>query len=150
MLLLLWTWSIMEPQCIQQDTEYGPIKKQMTNHRCQHLYSTWTTAEGNTIEIQDFCLDTEQNTCNFEISPVINIKMILRYTSKRWVCFSTPCEDTEIDNPLNHIQVFMFVNLLRTEAVILTIEPPVASFQLKKTPLYLNFIYTTLWVWALR
>lgn len=99
-------------------------KKQMTNHRCQHLHSTeTTTVEGNTIEIQDFCLDMEQNICNFEIPPVINIKMILRYMGKRQVCFSTRCEDIEIYNQSNHILIFVFVNLPRSQAVILTIQP---------------------------
>lgn len=58
--------------------------------------------------------------------------MILRHMGKRWVCFSIPCEDTEIDNQLNHVQIFVFVNLLRTQAVILTIQPLVTSFPLLK------------------
>lgn len=72
--------------------------KEQVSAPAQHM-----AAEGNTTEIQHYRRDMKQNSCNFEIPSVINIKMILRYIKGGHALLKIyTFEDIEINNQLNH------------------------------------------------
>ncbi|XP_074667533.1 uncharacterized protein LOC141917846 [Strix aluco] len=59
--------------------------------------------EGNTLEAQDICLDTEQNICHFEIHPNETPETVVIYVGKGCVCMRTRCDSLLIDGTVHNI-----------------------------------------------
>lgn len=54
--------------------------------------------ESNAIIAQDICLDTEQNTCHFEIHPNEASGTVLIYVGNGCACFRTICDTVFVEN----------------------------------------------------
>ncbi|XP_069631692.1 uncharacterized protein [Haliaeetus albicilla] len=89
--------------------------------------------EGNAIEAQDICLDTEQNICHFEIHPNENPETVLIYIGKGCVCLRTVCDSLSVDEVVvetkNHSN-FCVCNFTKIVGCDFSYLAPVTSHQL--------------------
>ncbi|XP_075595288.1 uncharacterized protein LOC142599302 [Balearica regulorum gibbericeps] len=89
--------------------------------------------EGNAIEAQDICLDTEQNICHFEVHPNENPETILIYIGKGCVCLRTVCDFLYVDEVVveikNHSN-FCICNFTKIDGCDFSYLTPVTSHQL--------------------
>ncbi|XP_069631209.1 LOW QUALITY PROTEIN: uncharacterized protein [Haliaeetus albicilla] len=92
--------------------------------------------EGNAIEAQDICLDTEQNICHFEIHPNENPETVLYvyiYIGKGCVCLRTVCDSLSVDEVVvetkNHSN-FCVCNCTKIVGCDFSYSAPVTSHQL--------------------
>ncbi|XP_074703747.1 uncharacterized protein LOC141933198 [Strix aluco] len=89
--------------------------------------------EGNAIEAQNICLDTEQNICHFEVHPNENPKTVLIYIGEGCVCLRTVCEFLTVDKIIietknySNLCVCNFTKVIGCDFSYLA---PVTSYQL--------------------
>ncbi|XP_075595325.1 uncharacterized protein LOC142599343 [Balearica regulorum gibbericeps] len=89
--------------------------------------------EGNAIEAQDICLDTEQNICHFEVHPNENPETILVYIGKGCVCLRTVCDFLYVDEVVVEIRNnsnFCICNFTKIDGCDFSYSTPVTSHQL--------------------
>ena len=89
--------------------------------------------EGNAIEAQDVCLDTEQNICHFEIHPNENPETVLIYIGKGCVCLRTVCDFLSVDKVIvetKNYSNFCVCNFIEIIGCDFSYSAPVTSYQL--------------------
>ncbi|XP_053789840.1 uncharacterized protein LOC128783219 [Vidua chalybeata] len=96
--------------------------------------------EGNAIIAQDICLDTEQNSCHFDIHPNETSETVLVHTGNGCACFRTTCDTVFIESTVvdtkNHSN-FCACNFTKIAGCDFSFVAPVTSHELLESNLTL-------------
>ncbi|XP_053911664.1 uncharacterized protein LOC128850707 isoform X1 [Cuculus canorus] len=96
--------------------------------------------ENNAIRTQDFCLDTDQKVCHFEVRPEANTRTVIIYIGNGCVCLRTICNNITVGNVIvytnNHTN-FCVCNFTEIIGCDFSYSAPVTSHQILKSNLTL-------------
>jgi len=91
--------------------------------------------EGNTLQAQDICLDTEQNVCHFETYPKELTNTVVVYIGEGCACLKTSCDKIQTDGSIkamkNHSNSCV-CHFKKLNSCDFNYSPPITSYQLMR------------------